>query len=96
MILTKEMRQRLRKEFYDISDDRLLVYLDHSIGRYEFPKHGLFVRLSDTKTQLELSIRGDIIETFPLSHDPVQACQAASAAYFRRLAAEGRKSREES
>ena len=95
-MIGKKIRQELREKFYDISDDGLLVYLDHNIGRSEFPKHGLLVRLSDDRTQLELSIRGDIIETFPLSPRLVRACDAASTAYFRRLAAEGRKGREES
>ena len=95
-MIGKEMRQKLRAEFYDIDGDGLLVYLDSGIGRYKFPGHGLLVRLSEARTRLELSVRGDIVETFPLSSDPVQACRDASSAYFRRLAAEGRKSRRES
>lgn len=80
-----DCRDDMRRVFFDVADDGVLVYLDPMIGRYENARHDLVVRLNETDRLLELRVRGRRARTFDLAAGVEFACQEASSAYFRTL-----------
>ncbi len=77
--------KRMRRAFFDITSDDVLVYQDPCIGLLSNPDLALAVKLNRGKTQLELRV-GDHVEcTYDLAQNVAAACIAASGAYFDAL-----------
>lgn len=75
--------QKLRKEYFDVSPDGTLIYTDPSIGPLHNPRHHLAVRLNDGKSCLELTLNGQVQESFHLNGSVSKACRDAFGAYFK-------------
>lgn len=78
---------RMRKHFFDLSEDGTLVYQDPLIGRLENQEKGLAIRLAPGAVALELHSAGRVLQAFALTGDIAAACSDAFGAYFREFEA---------
>ncbi len=77
------MIQQFKRDFFDVAPDGTLVYNDPSIGPLHNPRHHLSVRYNEGKSCLELTLKGQIQESFHLAGSVSKACRDAFGAYFR-------------
>jgi hypothetical protein len=74
--------RQMRKAFFDVSPEGVLVYQDPFIGRLDSPRKGLIVELIPGAARLELKIQGKITARFDLTEGVGSACERACVAYF--------------
>lgn len=77
--------RRMRRAFFDVASDDVLVYQDPCIGLLANPDLDLAVKLNHDKTRLELRVGDHIERTYDLAQNVAAACIAASGAYFDAL-----------
>lgn len=73
----------MREAFFRVDRDYLLSYEDPAIGRFENHRHGIRLSVNPAVPAIELSVQGDIVESFALTGDIREICLAAAGAYFR-------------
>jgi hypothetical protein len=81
--LRKTIRAKMRKLFFDVSPDGILVYLDPIIGTLENTQLRLQIRTDFAKKQFELEMAGDVEKVISWNGNIRQACEEAFVAYFR-------------
>jgi len=77
--------RRMKKYFFDVSPEGILVYADSMIGPLRNPQKQLEVVLSQNGQQLELRFEGRVTRAFTLDGSLSGACREAFGAYFRTL-----------
>ncbi len=83
---TTNVVRQMRKAFFDVSPEGVLVYQDPFIGRLDNPRRGLVVELNPASACLELKVGGRLSGRFYLKEGVADACQRACGAYFEAVA----------
>lgn len=78
----RRLHQEIRKAFFRISDDGLLIYDDPAIGRLHHPATRLRVRCNAALVRLELLQADAVLDVFGLEPNAAEACRRAAGAYW--------------
>jgi len=81
----QNLAAKMRRHFFDLSPDNVLLYVDPMIGELRNPRWSLVVRLAGSGQALELCHEGQPVERFDLIQSIKGACTAAFLAYYELL-----------
>ena len=81
--LSTALVRKLNANFFDVSEEGILVYLDPMIGPLRNRSRQLLVSLNAKKKQFELRLQGRVAEVFDFEGNMGNVCCRAFGAYFQ-------------